>query len=75
MRTTVHIENIKCDRCIKTIMNRLLKIDTISEVDINTEACTVAFDYHTEHDFEMVKHALSRIGYPIVGTENRLKSQ
>jgi len=74
MRTTVHIENIKCDRCIKTIMNRLSEIENISEINVDPEACTVAFDYHTEHDFETVKHALSRIGYPIIGTENRLKS-
>ncbi len=75
MRVTVHIQNLKCRGCGRTIVNKLSKVKNISDVDVNTETCTVAFNYHTNHDFENAKHLLSRIGYPIVGTENKLKTK
>lgn len=72
MRITVHIQNLKYDACAKTILNRLSKVKNISEVEVNNDEFTVAFNYHTHHDFENAKHVLSRIGYPIVGAENNL---
>ena len=74
MRITVHIQNLKYNGCKRTIMNKLAIQKNISDVEVNRENETVTFDYHTKHDFETAKHVLSRIGYPIVGTENRLKS-
>jgi hypothetical protein len=47
-------------------------VKNISEVDINQDNETVSFDFHTNHDFEVAKHLLSSIGYPIVGAENKL---
>jgi len=75
MRTTVHLQNLKCGGCEHTIINRLSEVKNISNVEINQEDATIAFDYHTNHDFEAAKHVLSRIGYPIVGTENKLKTK
>ncbi len=75
MRVTVHIQNLKCRGCAKTIINRLSKVKNISEVEVDNEQCTVAFNYHTNHDFEKAKHVLSGIGYPIVGAENKLKTK
>jgi len=75
MRVLVHIQNLKCSGCKNTIINRLSEVKNISDVDVDYEADTVAFDYHTNHDFETAKHVLSRIGYPIVGTENKLKTK
>jgi copper chaperone CopZ len=75
MRITVHIQNLKCRGCGHTIVNRLSEVKHISEVEVNNEQCTVAFNYHTNHDFEQAKHLLSGIGYPIVGEENKLKTK
>ncbi len=72
MRTTVHIQNLKCGGCETTIVNRLSEVKNISEVEINQNDETVSFDFHTNHDFEKAKHVLSAIGYPIVGSENKL---
>lgn len=72
MRTTVHIQNLKCGGCENTIINRLSEIKNISEVEINQMDETVSFDFHTNHDFEKVKHVLSAIGYPILGADNKL---
>lgn len=75
MRTTVHIQNLKCCGCEHTIINRLSVVKNISEVEVNNEQHTVAFNHHTSHDFENAKHVLSRIGYPIVGRENKLRTK
>ncbi len=75
MRTTVHIQNLKCCGCKRTIINRLLEVKHISDVEVNNENNTVSFDFYTNRDFEAAKHLLSRIGYPIVGAENKLKTK
>ena len=75
MRISVHIQNLKCGGCENTIINRLKELKNISDVDVNQEEESVAFDYHTNYDFETAKHVLSRIGYPIVGKENKLKTK
>ncbi|WP_431136834.1 heavy-metal-associated domain-containing protein [Psychroserpens mesophilus] len=75
MRTKVHLQHIKCSACEHIIFNSLSEVKNISDVEVNHEECTVAFDYHTKHDFEKAKHVLSRIGYPIVGKENKLKTE
>lgn len=75
MRTTVHIQNLKCGGCENTIVNRLSEIKNISEVEVSQDDETVSFDFHANHDFERAKHVLSAIGYPIVGAENKLKTK
>ncbi len=73
MRITVHIQNLRYCGCARIIINRLSTIQNIEDIDVNEAQSTVAFNYHTEHDFEAAKHVLSRIGYPITGKENHLK--
>ena len=73
MRTSVHIKNLESCGCKRIILNSLSKIKNIDDVTINETENTVAFNYHTNHDFETVKHTLSRIGYPIRGKENHLE--
>jgi len=72
MRATVHIENIECCGCERIISSSLSRISNISDLEVNSLAKTVSFNYHTNHDFENAKHVLSRIGYPIVGRESQL---
>ncbi|MCD2259599.1 heavy-metal-associated domain-containing protein [Psychroserpens luteolus] len=74
MRATVHIENLKSCGCKRTIVNALSQVKHISDVDVNIEANTTSFDFQTHYDFDNAKRVLSRIGYPIVGTENKLIS-
>ena len=72
MRTTVHIQNLKCGGCERTIINELNQQKNISEVEVNINDESVSFNFHTNHDFERVKHILSTLGYPILGEENKL---
>lgn len=72
MRKTVHIQNLICDNCAKTITNRLAELRNIRDVDVDLEKETVSFDFYTKHDFEHAKHLLEKLGYPILGTDNIL---
>lgn len=74
MRTTVHIQNLICDSCVKTIIKRLTGLRHISDVEVNLERETVSFDFFTKHDFEHAKHVLEMMGYPILGHDNILDS-
>lgn len=72
MRKTVHIQNLICNTCAKSITNRLTELKHISDVDVNLEQETVSFDFFTKHDFEQAKHLLEMMGYPILGHDNIL---
>lgn len=75
MRTTVHIQNLKCEGCERIIVNKLSNIKNILEVEVNHDDESVSFDFHTKHDFERAKHILEMIGYPILGAENKLTTK
>ena len=75
MRATLHVQNLKCGGCEHTIINRLTEIVGVYDVDVNQVDETVGFTYNIPHDFEAAKHLLSRIGYPIIGTDNNIKSK
>jgi copper chaperone CopZ len=73
MRTTVHIQNLICDTCAKTIRNVLTGLDRISDVDVDFKKETVSFNFFTNHDFEHAKHVLEMMGYPILGPDEVLR--
>lgn len=75
MRKTVHIQNLKCQGCGNTIVNKLSELKNISEVEVNQSEETVSFDFHTKHDFELAKHRLSAIAYPILGADNKIMTK
>jgi len=72
LRTIVNIQNLKCAGCKNTIIDKLSKIKNISEVEVDRNKHNIAFEYQINNDFEAAKRLLSRIGYPIVGKENKL---
>ncbi|REE07684.1 heavy-metal-associated domain-containing protein [Winogradskyella pacifica] len=72
MRKTVHIQNLICDTCAKTITSKLTELQHISDVDVDLEKETVSFNFFTKHDFEHAKHTLGMLGYPILGHDNIL---
>lgn len=71
MKTTIQIENLKCGGCAATIKKGILSIDTISDVNIDVEKSTVAFET-TSDVTEQVKEKLSKMGYPEVGDKNTM---
>ncbi len=75
MKTTVQIQNLKCNGCASTINKKLSGLKNINEVSIDVENDSVSFEYDTEDTFETVKKELHKLGYPLVGEDNKLQSK
>ena len=72
MEISLSIQNLKCGGCAKTITDKLLDINDVSNVQVDTNLNTVSLNYSQESTLENVKNILSNIGYPIFGEDNTL---
>lgn len=72
IKTSVEIQNLKCGGCASTIVNKLVKIEGITDISVNTETSNVTVTYYNDTDLVKVKPVLNTIGYPIVGASNPL---
>lgn len=70
MKTTLRIQNVKCNGCANTITKKLLSLEHISEVLVNVEDSTVTLDYLTDEDLSLIISMLKNLGYPIEGEQN-----
>ncbi|AXT62284.1 heavy-metal-associated domain-containing protein [Aquimarina sp. AD10] len=75
MKTTVAIQNLKCAGCESTIAKKLHMVQGIYNISVNTENCTVSFNYKTEDGLNTVQNELSKLGYPSVGDKNNLSTK
>lgn len=72
MKISLSIQNLKCGGCAKTITDKLLDINDVSNVQVDTNLNTVSLNYSQESTLENIKNVLSNIGYPIFGEDNTL---
>lgn len=72
MRTTVTVQNLKCDGCKNAVTKRMLCTEGISDVVINVITSEVSFNYTTHNALEGLREMLSDLGYPITGDPNTI---
>ncbi|MEY2923255.1 MAG: hypothetical protein RL108_1881 [Bacteroidota bacterium] len=70
MKTTLFLQNLKCNGCAKTISNTLSEIKNVSEILVNVEEGSVSLNYINEADLLLIKATLKANGYPAIGEEN-----
>jgi len=75
MRTTVTIQNLKCEGCKNALKIKLSKIKGISNVKVNVSKSSVSFDYTTHNVMEGLRTELRDMGYPITGDPNTIVSK
>jgi copper chaperone CopZ len=75
MKTTVQIQNLKCNGCATTIKNNLQKLENIQNIEIELETSSVSFEYITESDLKVVEKELHHLGYPLEGEENKFQTK
>jgi len=75
MKSTVQIQNLKCHGCASTITNKLSELEHIKEVTVDVENDSVSFEYDSEDNLETVKKELHKLGYPLVGEDNKLPTK
>lgn len=72
MRTSKHIQNLKCGGCASTIKSNLDKIDGLNAVIVDVEEGAVSFEYETEAQFELAHERLVALGYPFDDDKNSM---
>lgn len=70
MKAILRIQNVKCNGCATTIINKITKIDDVSSVFVNIEDSTISFNYTKEDQIDQVKSTLKKLGYPVEGEQN-----
>ena len=69
------IENLKCHGCANTIRKGLMRIEEVSNVDIDIEESSVKIEYEGKNNMrEVFVEKLRKLGYPEEGT-GKLKQQ
>ena len=75
MKTTIQIQNLKCNGCATTIKNKLSELDNINDVTVDVENDAVTFSYDNEDTLETARKQLHKLGYPLVGEDNKLPTK
>lgn len=75
MKTTIHIQNLKCGGCANTITKGISSIETINNIAVNVEDSSVTFDYASDEKLIEVKEKLKSLGYPEDGEANSLTAK
>jgi len=63
MRRTLHANNLKCDGCMACVLDKLGKIEGVSNVEVNMEKCQVIFDAVDDLARDSARAALDKMGY------------
>ena len=66
----IEVENIKCGGCLNSIKMALLKIENVTEVEIDKESDTITIN--ADNDRTVFVSTLSKLGYPEKGHNSLL---
>ena len=73
MKTTIKIENLKCNGCASTIKKGLLKFNAVKSVDIDIENSIVDISFvGDDTNIDEFKKKLSVLGYPEKGNNDTI---
>jgi copper chaperone CopZ len=70
MDTKIFIQNLKCNGCATTITKKLSQLENITDIKVDVEESSVAFNYKDNLDLEAVIETLKDNGYPVEGDTN-----
>ncbi len=74
MKTSFHVENIKCGGCAGGIDKAVRKLDGVKQVCVDVEQGIVTLEHTTEFDPKKATELLTGMGYPEVGALEGLDS-
>ena len=72
MRTTVTIQNLRCDGCKKIVAAQLKELEGISDIAIDVSSGSLSFDYRTHNTLEGLRVQLKAMGFPITHDPSRI---
>lgn len=62
---TITINGMSCQHCVASVTKALNEIDGISGVKVDLASKTVTYEEEKPVDFEIVKKAISAIGFEV----------
>jgi len=72
MIDTVHLQNLKCEGCKTTILNKINTLKGISNINLDINSKEFTFEYTTHNAYEGLRNLLNELGYPFQGENNNL---
>ncbi len=72
MKTTLYVQNLKCNYGETIIKKALSKLHHIHTIILKKEFATVTFEHSSPDDIDIVKKTLSQLGYPPFGEKNNI---
>lgn len=66
----IHIENLKCGGCAKTITGKVGSVAGVEKVHVSIEESTVEIQHNESVSRETVVSVLAGLGYPESGNPN-----
>lgn len=66
------ILNVKCGGCVNSITKSVKDIPGVTNVLVDLENSTIEFETELDSNFELVKHKLEGLGYPMDEEHNSL---
>jgi copper chaperone CopZ len=75
MKTSIIVQNLKCEGCAKTITSKLTELESVSEVAVDMETAMVSFVHVNIDDAIRVRDQLKTLGYPSIDTKNTMAAK
>lgn len=75
MKTSIIVQNLRCNGCVNTITTKLSTLKNISDLQIDKDESKVSFACQSEEDVKTVKDKLSDLGYPSVDDNNSMMTK
>lgn len=75
MKTTLRLQNIKCEGCANTLINKLNVLENVEVENVAIDQGTVSVVYPTETTLPIIKSRLASLGYPEVTDSNSAFTQ
>jgi copper chaperone len=72
MKTTLFVQNVKCQGCANTIISKISNLPHVRDVSVNKEEHSVTFSYTANEVLLEVKKTLHILGYPEVSGDSNL---
>ena len=61
---TIHIPNMSCEHCVRTIKSELSDLDFVQKVDISLDNKQATIYYSSEDKWNQIVAVLDEINYP-----------
>jgi copper chaperone len=75
MKTSVLVQNLRCNGCANTITSKWSEIENITNIKVDLETSEIHFNHSYETGINHVINKLKSLGYPQIYDDNSIASK